>query len=31
VGGDIDVLICLHPLGGAEGDGQLDYIAVRLP
>jgi hypothetical protein len=30
VGGDVDVLICLHPLGGAEGDGQPDYIAVRL-
>jgi hypothetical protein len=28
---DVDVLICLHPLGGAEGDGQPDYIAVRLP
>jgi hypothetical protein len=28
---DVDVLICLLPLGGAEGDAQLDYIAVRLP
>jgi hypothetical protein len=28
---DVDVLICLHPLGGGEGDGQPDYIAVRLP
>jgi hypothetical protein len=27
----VDVLICLHPLGGGEGDGQPDYIAVRLP
>jgi hypothetical protein len=31
VGSDVDVLICLHPLGGAEGNGQPDYIAVRLP
>jgi hypothetical protein len=31
MGSDVDVLICLHPLGGAEGDGQPDYIAVRLP
>jgi hypothetical protein len=31
VGGDVDVLICLHPLRGVEGDGQPDYIAVRLP
>jgi hypothetical protein len=28
---DVDVLICLHPLGGVEGDGQPNYIAVRLP
>jgi hypothetical protein len=21
MGSDVDVLICLHPLGGAEGDG----------
>jgi hypothetical protein len=31
MGSDVDVLICLHPLGGAEGDGQPDYIAMRLP
>jgi hypothetical protein len=31
MGSDVDVLICLHPLGGGEGDGQPDYIAVRLP
>jgi hypothetical protein len=31
MGSGIDVLICLHPLGGAEGDAQLDYIVVRLP
>jgi hypothetical protein len=31
MGSDVDVLICFHPLGGGEGDGQLDYIAVRLP
>jgi hypothetical protein len=28
---DVDVLICLLPLGGAERDAQPDYIAVRLP
>ena len=28
---DVDVLICLHPLGGAEGDSQPNYIDVRLP
>jgi hypothetical protein len=27
---DVDVLICLLPLGGAEGDAQPYYIAVRL-
>jgi hypothetical protein len=27
---DVDVLICLLPLGGAERDAQPDYIAVRL-
>jgi hypothetical protein len=31
LGSDVDVLICLHPLEGAEGDAQPDYIAVRLP
>jgi hypothetical protein len=31
MGSDVDVLICLHPLGGAEGDGQPNYIAVHLP
>jgi hypothetical protein len=31
MGSDVDVLICLHPLGGGDGDGQHDYIAVRLP
>jgi hypothetical protein len=31
MGSDVNVLICLHHLGGAEGDGQHDYIAVRLP
>jgi hypothetical protein len=31
MGSDVDVLICLHPLGSAEGDGQPDYIVVRLP
>jgi hypothetical protein len=31
MGSDIIVLICLHPVGGREGDGQPDYIAVRLP
>jgi hypothetical protein len=30
MGNDVDVLICLHPLGGAEGDCQPDYIVVRL-
>jgi hypothetical protein len=30
-GSDVNVLICLHPLGGAEGDSQPDYIDVRLP
>jgi hypothetical protein len=28
---DVDVLICLLPLGSVEGDAQLDYIVVRLP
>jgi hypothetical protein len=28
---DVDVLICLLLLGGAEGDAQPDYIAVCLP
>jgi hypothetical protein len=28
---DVDVLICLLPLGSAEEDAQLDYIVVRLP
>ena len=28
---EVDVLICLHPLGGVEGGSQPDYIAVRLP
>jgi hypothetical protein len=28
---DIDVLICLLPLGGTEGDAQPDYITVRVP
>jgi hypothetical protein len=28
---DVDVLICLLPLGGVEGDAQPDYIAMRLP
>jgi hypothetical protein len=27
---DVDVLICLLPLGDAEGDTQPDYITVRL-
>jgi hypothetical protein len=27
---NIDVLICLFPLGGAEGDAQPGYIAMRL-
>jgi hypothetical protein len=31
MGSDVDVLICLHPLGGTEADGQPDYIDVRLP
>jgi hypothetical protein len=31
MGSDVDILICLHPLKGAEGDGQPDYIVVRLP
>jgi hypothetical protein len=31
MGSDIDVLICLHLLGGAEEDGQPNYIAVCLP
>jgi hypothetical protein len=31
MGSDVDVLICLHPLGGAEEDGKPDYIVVRLP
>jgi hypothetical protein len=31
MGSDVDVLLCFHPLGGAEGDGQPNYIAVRLP
>jgi hypothetical protein len=30
MGSDVDVLICLHPLRGAEGDGQPDYITVHL-
>jgi hypothetical protein len=28
---DVDVLICLLPVGGAEGDAQPHYIAMRLP
>jgi hypothetical protein len=31
MGDNIDVWICLLPLGGAEGDAQPDYIVVRLP
>jgi hypothetical protein len=31
MGSDVNVLINLHSLGGAEGDGQPDYIAVLLP
>ena len=31
VDNDVNILICLHPLRGAEGDSQSDYIAVRLP
>jgi hypothetical protein len=31
MGDDVDVLICLLLLGGAEGDAQPDYIAVHLP
>jgi hypothetical protein len=31
MGDDVDVLICLHPLSGTEGDAQPDYIVVRLP
>jgi hypothetical protein len=31
MGSVVYVLICLHPLGGAEADGQPDYIVVRLP
>jgi hypothetical protein len=30
LGSDVDVLICLHLLGGAEGDAQPDYITVCL-
>jgi hypothetical protein len=30
MGDNVDVLICLLPLGGAEGDAQPDYIAVHL-
>jgi hypothetical protein len=31
IGSVVDVLICLHSLGGAEGDGQPVYIIVSLP
>jgi hypothetical protein len=31
MGNDVDVLICLLSLGGAQGDAQPDYIVVRLP
>jgi hypothetical protein len=31
MGSNVDVLICLHPLRGGEGDGQPDYIAMCLP
>ena len=31
MGDDIEILICLLPLGSVEGDAQPDYIVVCLP